>query len=389
MKVYYFILLSGLLAASCSKLDIKRVDPVITTISPDAAVPGSTLTITGANFTEDIAVSFGAVAADIIELSSNSIKVLVPQSLSPSTIELKIDAQGAPASSSFEVLPFFLEKTGHPDGAFGGAGFVLNDVLYFGMGGKPWYQYNANSDTWTPMNANNAGPDKTAAIGVSVNGKGYILGTGFDGELWEYDPFTNDWTMKSGYPNDHLIFPAVIVIGSNFYLVTGLQNAISKSVWKYSTVDDEWTQLNDFGGVKRGNATGFVVNGTGYVGQGYDFDTNSFLNDFYVYNATSDSWAEVGAPINPSANLEGGVGFSLGDKGYIGLGRNGSNAPVKDFWKYDPADDSWIQFATYPGNGVMGVQAFVVANKVYLINGSNENFSEDYIEMWEFIPESL
>ncbi len=389
MRRIYLISFCTLILSGCSELDIKRVDAEINTINPEAAVPGSVITITGANFSEDVVVRFNSIEAEIINVESERIEVSVPLNLSPASVTLEIDALGAPTSSSFEILPFFVEKTSHPDGAFGGTGFVLNDVLYFGMGGHPWYQYNANSDTWTPMNANNAGPDKSAAIGVSVNGKGYILGTDFDGELWEYDPSTNDWTMKSGYPNDHLIFPAVIVIGNSFYLVTGFQNAISKSVWKYSTVDDEWTQLNDFGGVKRGNATGFVINGTGYVGQGYDFDDSSLLNDFYAYNSTNDSWTEISAPLNPSANLEGGVGFAVGGKGYIGLGRSGNQAPVKDFWKYDPLDDSWAQFATYPGNGVFGVQSFVVGNKVYLINGNNEDNSQSFIEMWEFTPETL
>lgn len=388
MNRLYFIPLIGMLLSSCAELDIKRVDPIIETISPEAAVPGSTLTITGAHFTDDVVVSFNTVDAEIIEVSANTLKVEVPQTLSPSTVDLKIDAQGAPITTDYEILAFFEERTAHPDGAFGGTGFVIDDVLYFGMGGAPWYQYNVNSDTWTPMTANNAGPNKAGAIGVTINGKGYVLGIGTDKELWEYDPGTKNWTLKSEYPNNQLLIPAVVVIGLDLYLATGYHDGITDEVWKYSTVDDEWSQVNDFAGVKRGDAVGFSIDGTGYVGQGYDFDTNSLLNDFYAYNTTSDTWTEISAPLNPSANLEGGIGFSLGDKGYIGLGRNGSS-PVKNFWKYNPAEDSWQQFATYPGNGVMGVQAFVVANKVYLINGSSQTYSEDYVEMWEFTPESL
>ncbi|MBV6640847.1 MAG: IPT/TIG domain-containing protein [Cyclobacteriaceae bacterium] len=388
MSRLYLILTIGIATAGCTELDIKRVDAEITSISPDAAVPGSTITIMGSNFTTDAVVSFGNTEAEIISVESNQMEIRVPTSLSPSSTVLKIDAQGAPASINFEVLPFFAERTRHPDNAFDGTGFVLNDVLYFGMGGAPWYQYNANSDTWTPMTANNAGPNKYGAIGIAINGKGYVLGVGTDNELWEYNPSTQNWTMKSEYPNNQLLIPAVFAIGTNLYLATGYHDGITNEVWKYSTIDDEWTQINNFAGVKRGDAVGFEINGTGYVGQGYDFDTNSLLNDFFAYNTTSDTWTEISAPLNPSANLEGGVGFSLGGKGYIGLGRNG-NVPVKDFWKYNPADDSWLQFTTYPGNGVMEVQAFVVGNKVYLINGSSEVFAEDYVEMWEFTPETF
>ncbi|MEM6362082.1 MAG: IPT/TIG domain-containing protein [Bacteroidota bacterium] len=57
-KIFYLLIL--LLAVSCSKLEIERVDAKIDSISPVAAVPGSTITITGSNFTENTVVTFGS-----------------------------------------------------------------------------------------------------------------------------------------------------------------------------------------------------------------------------------------------------------------------------------------------------------------------------------------
>lgn len=41
----------------------------------------------------------------------------------------------------------------------------------------------------------------------------------------------------------------------------------------------------------------------------------------------------------------GAVGFSIGNKGYIGTGGEGS-VPKNDFWEYDPTTDTWTQKAS-------------------------------------------
>src|SRR5205823_1893159 len=42
------------------------------------------------------------------------------------------------------------------------------------------------------------------------------------------------------------------------------------------------------------------------------------------------------------------VGFSIGTKGYMGTGYDGSTSK-KDFWEYDPATDAWTQKADFGG----------------------------------------
>ncbi len=57
------------------------------------------------------------------------------------------------------------------------------------------------------------------------------------------------------------------------------------------------------------------------------------------------------------------VGFSIGNKGYIGTGYT-SSAFATDFWSYDPATDTWTQKADFGGNATVIVQpALVLAAK--------------------------
>ncbi|MEO5674560.1 MAG: kelch repeat-containing protein, partial [Chitinophagales bacterium] len=46
----------------------------------------------------------------------------------------------------------------------------------------------------------------------------------------------------------------------------------------------------------------------------------------------------------PSAR-NSAVGFSIGNKGYLGTGEDGG--PKKDFWEYDPDANTWTQKADF------------------------------------------
>src|SRR6185369_4861796 len=59
------------------------------------------------------------------------------------------------------------------------------------------------------------------------------------------------------------------------------------------------------------------------------------------------------------------VGFSIGNKGYIGLGSN-----QKDFWEFDPVTNVWTQKANYPGAANSGAVGFSIGSKGFVGTGS-------------------
>src|SRR5437667_303628 len=100
---------------------------------------------------------------------------------------------------------------------------------------------------------------------------------------------------------------------------------------------DTWTQKADFGGGIREAAVGFSIGSKGYIGIG--LDVFAFDSDFWEYDDATNTWAQK-ADFGGTAR-ELAVGFSIGSKGYIGTG----SGDVKDFWEYDPATDAWTQKA--------------------------------------------
>jgi len=79
------------------------------------------------------------------------------------------------------------------------------------------------------------------------------------------------------------------------------------------------------------------------------------------------------------------VGFSIGNKGYIGTGNAKGNKIYKDFWEYDPAASSWTRKADIPGGARFCAVGFAIGNKGYIGTGYY-NTGQYFQDFWEFKP---
>jgi Secretion system C-terminal sorting domain/Kelch motif len=72
----------------------------------------------------------------------------------------------------------------------------------------------------------------------------------------------------------------------------------------------------------------------------------------------------------PGEGRHRGTGFSIGNKGYFGLGHYNSgpngNVVKADIWEYDPGTDSWTQKADYGFGGTYGATAFTIGQYAYV-----------------------
>jgi hypothetical protein len=234
--------------------------------------------------------------------------------------------------------------------------------------------------------ANFGGAARNGAVGFSIGNKGYI-GTGFDGsyknDFWEFDPSTNIWAQKANFGGTARIGAVGFSIGNKGYIGTGIGITGQKKedFWAYDPATNSWDQKNDFGGTARDGAFGFSIGNKGYIGTGYD---GSYKNDFWEYDPTTNTWTQ-------KANFGGGardraVGFSIGNKGYIGTGFDVMSR-TNDFWEYDPGAPgslgTWIQKANFGGTARTNAVGFSIGNKGYVGTGSNGGNTNDF---WEFDP---
>lgn len=143
-----------------------------------------------------------------------------------------------------------------------------------------------------------------------------------------------------------------------------------------------WIQRADFGGGKRYSAIGFSIGQKGYICMGKDGDQDP-TKDFWEYDPLTDNWTQ-------KADFGGGkryspIGFSIEQKGYIGMGSDTLFQKKSDFWEYDPLTDSWAQKANFGGVGRGGAIAFSIGQKGYVGTGWNGGYTQDF---WEYNPQT-
>jgi N-acetylneuraminic acid mutarotase len=143
-------------------------------------------------------------------------------------------------------------------------------------------------------------------------------------------------------------------------------------------VSNSWCREMDLTAGVRTEAVGFSIGNKGYIGTGVDAAAVQH-RDFWEYDSGLNEWTQ-------KADFGGGprfdaTGFSIGNKGYIGTGYIGT-AYLKDFWEYNPQTNQWLQKAdcgTVPRGFAFG---FSIGNKGYIGSGSDDFFSTrtDFLE---------
>jgi N-acetylneuraminic acid mutarotase len=304
------------------------------------------------------------------------------------------------------VTNVWTQKADYPGAANTGAvGFSIGGKGFVGTGPAQYdfWEFDPVSNNWT-QKANVPGGIRTDAVGFSISGKGYI-GTGSDktgptilfgykykNDFFEYDPAADAWTKKSDFPGSARTNAIGINIGNKGYVGLGLDSAgLQNDFWCYDPAKDAWNKKADFPWGARYGAAGFGIGGFGYVGTGSTYPYGNGLernnNDFYQYDTASDSWsANIGFPGVIRVNA---VGFSIGNKGYIGTGEINQDIPnpplsrgsLLDFYEFDPSGFVWTKKANLGGGTRFGAVGFSIGGKGYLGTGGDLANKNDF---WEY-----
>ncbi len=221
------------------------------------------------------------------------------------------------------------------------------------------------------------------SIGAKVYiGLGYNLGSIFLRDFWEWDQSTNVWTRIADYPGNSAGGAVSFSIGSKGYIGTGFifgyAPAYSNDFWEWDQTTNVWTKKADFPGNARASAVGFSIGNKGYIGTGGN--GTSYSNDFWEWDQATNVWTKkADFTGNPRASA---VGFSIGNKGYIGTGSDGTSYS-NDFWEWDQATNVWTKKADFMGNPRASAVGFSIGNKIYIgtgLDGSTPFFKD----FWEW-----
>lgn len=148
-----------------------------------------------------------------------------------------------------------------------------------------------------------------------------------------------------------------------------------------------WERLQDFPGVERDDAAGFIIGDKGYVGTGLITGWQPAL-DFYSLDFSTGSWTQI-ASLPQGNERQYSTGFSGIGTGYVFGGVRGTTF-LRDLWAYDPVTDQWSSKNSLPGKSRAGSAGFISGDKFYLVGGvdsSNQILDEVWIydlssEVW-------
>ncbi len=189
------------------------------------------------------------------------------------------------------------------------------------------------------------------------------------------------WDQMADFGGGVRDLPFAFSIGSYGYAGGGRSPADQNDFWQYDPSTNSWTQMADYAGTGRYGLVGFSIGNFGYAGTGWSGPGTAATQhkDFWQYNPLNNSWTQktdFGGP-----ERYGAVALVIGDKGYVGLGYT----PYKnDFWEYDPANDSWVQKTDFPGAPRLTSIGFGIANKGYV--GTGISATAHYNDLYEFDP---
>ncbi len=142
--------------------------------------------------------------------------------------------------------------------------FGIGDIAYVGFGHgnnspngslniyNDFYQFDPATDEWIQLN-DFPGEGRVAGTQFDLNGKGYVLsGDGDDhsfmeeGEFWEYEPSTDEWTQMTSHPGSSRWAPGSFVIDEFVYLMCGLSDVRLESDMMRFDLGSDVTSTTEF-----------------------------------------------------------------------------------------------------------------------------------------------
>lgn len=285
------------------------------------------------------------------------------------------------------------------DGRHHPACFTIGDSAYVSTGLSTsnglgdFYVYHAATDTWTKK-ADHPGGIRGYGVGLAYKQKGYVafgIGSGNVSlrDLWEFDQSTQQWTKKASLPpGQGRYHPAFVALKDKLYVGLGARSGSNLGDWwEYDIPSNTWTKKADFPGEDRHHPYYFAIGDYAYVGLGHgtdfsgSFPKNKIFKDWYRYDPSNNTWKKMNDL--PSYGRVAGTCFDYKGKGYIMAGQDEAHlTPTNnEFWEYDPATDKWTQLPDCPSGGRWAPGAFVVGDILHF--GYGEKLDNSYADdLW-------
>jgi N-acetylneuraminic acid mutarotase len=142
-----------------------------------------------------------------------------------------------------------------------------------------------------------------------------------------------------------------------------------------------WLKMADFPGTGVYAPVSFSINGKGYMGLGLNATGSNCPKDWYEYNPANNTWTKKAD--FPGTGRYTAVSFVIGGKAYVVTGSNTSGL-LDQTYEYEPTTDTWTAKANFPGGARQNAAGFAIGNKGYVGTGYSSGAS--YSDFYEYNP---
>lgn len=194
---------------------------------------------------------------------------------------------------------------------------------------------------------------------------------------------------KKEAPDVAIACGTAFTIDNTAYITLGRKasyRGLSTDCYAYNPEEDTWTPRSDFPGAARVFPVSAVVDGKAYVGLGYNYkgvyNDSAYMRDFWMYDPVDDSWSRKAD--FPAFSSNHAASFVYNDEIYVIHGF-GSDAFNRRCWKYAPNTNEWTQLADFPGYPRTSAVVCTDGSRIFSGTGYgtwNEN------DWWEYYPDS-
>ncbi len=310
--------------------------------------------------------------------SSALLMVLASGSLGAQTW---IQGPTVPGPTRWRPIAFCIGTIGYCGGGAtgGGASPTFTDFRAF----------DPTAQSWTPRATLPTGAD----LGFSIGTKGYITTIAATQNFWEYDPITNIWTVRADLPGGARSKASGFAMEGKGYVGGGIVNdARVSDFWEYDPASNTWTTRAIIPYLARHSAVGFNIGNKGYIVGGNSGGSSTSTQVGHRFDPVANTWTAIASIPNGGGGngRQFAMAFSIGNKGFVGGGVSGGPWYRNRFDEYDPATNTWTQLADLPGFRY-GSTGFCIGVKGYMAAGasvSNFGGSDPVLlnDFWEYNP---
>lgn len=366
---------------------------VISGISSTRVKGGDIILISGENFNPVPGmneITIGGLDVQVLSSSTTWICISVPSGLPSGNHSLSlVTLPGNPVTwpGTIELIYPWRRLNDFPGAARSSpVVFATETHGYMGTGHdgnklSDFWRYNPSADDWTRISDFTI-PELYFASGFAIGDRGYVtlgkVGDNYYRAVTRYSPDTDTWEFMSNKPGDgsSMKSPVFVIHGKAYVPAAG-------EMYEYDPVMNTWskkvypTDLFYFG-----SGVAFSIGNKGYMGIGWIHNFGEVTHRLYEYDPVIDFWRRVADfPGVPRTNA---VFFTLPDgKAYVGLGITGDGKYLKDMWSFDPVANIWTRMDDFPGSARYSAVAFSVGSKAYIGFGFDGQHRND---LWEFSP---